>query len=698
MGHDNKRLEQLTKAELIAEIQQLRGNPVRSSEPVPVARPDAMTASSSARYENPKIELNELIDAIENMDAGFILYGADDCFICCNSRHTDFYPHLKDVYQPGIPRSIAMRKHAEYMAELSPGFDIEAYCSKRAEYRGIPRPIEERQLPNGRWLLIREHLTSSGGMVTVRSDITERKFAERRLVEREEFHRTLTKLSPAGVFQTNRKGEILYVNQRWCELHGIPSDEAYGDGWLDSIDPIDIVNLKQSWDHAVRSGSALDIEYRTLHADGSGQWLHAQWAAANTPDEQTIGFIGMVSDITVNKQAGRELAESEARFRDYAESVSDWYWEQDADLRFTYLSPQYMAVTGHDNSNFIGKTRKEVFLAGGMIMNEIWEEHFRCIEAHENFSEFVYVMPRMDGIRKVVKTSGKPIFNEHGEFKGYRGVGSDVTKQVEREEALLVAKEAAEHSNRTKSEFLSTISHELRTPITSIRGALGLILGGALGEIDPRMEEMISMADQNCERLGGLINDLLDMEGVQTGKLQYQMDPTNILSIIEHAIEINKSYAAQYNVDLVLNVEDLAQKFVLGDKNRLLQMMSNLLSNAAKFSPDGGEVHIRLVKTGEEVEISVIDQGVGIPEKFHASLFDPFTQADGSDTRSHGGSGLGLGITKAIVERHGGHIDFTSVVGEGTTFVVNLPLLFHDASNHNTPEPQHYVREHATEN
>jgi len=691
MDQDKNRLEQLTKAELISEIQHLRENSEKNSDPAPDVRPDLNATQKPDRYDNPEIELNELIDAIENMDAGFILYDADDHFIRCNPRHTDYYPHLMDVYQPGIPRSVAIRKHAEHMAETSPEFDVEVYCAKRAEYRGIPRSVEERQLPDGRWLSIREHLTSSGGMVTVRTDITERKHAERRLSERENFHRTLTKLSPAGVFQTNRKGEILFVNERWCQLHGITSDEAYGNGWLDSIDPTHVVQLKQSWDKAIRWGDGLDVEYRTVNSDGAGQWLHVQWAPANGSDEQPIGYIGVASDISANKEAGQELVESEARFRDYAEAASDWYWEQDADLRFTYLSPQCQAVTGHSNKVFIGKTRKEVFVASGLEIDETWAEHFRCTEAHESFSKFVYVVPRRDGVRKVIKTSGKAIFDEQGVFKGYRGVGSDVTEQIEREEALLVAKEAAERSNRAKSEFLSTISHELRTPITSIRGALGLILGGALGEIESQTKEMISMADLNCERLGGLINDLLDMEGAQTGKLNYQMNPANILSIVEHAVEINRSYAARFKINLIIDDTNLGQMFILGDKNRLLQMMGNLLSNAAKFSSEGEEVHIRVDKVDEQVKISVIDRGAGIPKKFHETLFDPFTQADGSDTRNHGGSGLGLGITKAIIERHGGQINFTSAAGKGTTFVVELPLMFHHVANPAESDAPHEV-------
>ncbi len=181
MDDNRQPLETLTKAELSAEVKRLRARYSINVEPNHGSRTDFSEAYNVDRYHDPETELKELLEAVENMNAGFILYDGNDCFVRCNSQHKGYYPHLNEEYRPGVPRSLTLRRHAEYLAEITPGFDIEAYCANRAKFRGIPRPYEERRLPDGRWLSIREHLTASGGLVSVRTDITEQKDTEDQL-------------------------------------------------------------------------------------------------------------------------------------------------------------------------------------------------------------------------------------------------------------------------------------------------------------------------------------------------------------------------------------------------------------------------------------------------------------------------------------------------------------------------------------
>lgn len=226
--------------------------------------------------------------------------------------------------------------------------------------------------------------------------------------------------------------------------------------------------------------------------------------------------------------------------------------------------------------------------------------------------------------------------------------------------------------DRLKSEFVSTVSHELRTPLTSIKGSLGLISSGALGMMPAPVKPLLEVAGRNCDRLVRLINDLLDIEKMSAGKMDFRLKPMDVMPVIEQALEANRSYAAQSGVTLILKNRVSGAK-VAADHDRIMQVMANLLSNAAKFSPAGSEVEVNVTKDAGVVRVSVADHGPGIPDEFRSRIFQKFAQADSSDTRQKGGTGLGLSITKAIVEHHAGNIDFESAAGAGTTFTFTLP-------------------------
>ncbi len=225
-----------------------------------------------------------------------------------------------------------------------------------------------------------------------------------------------------------------------------------------------------------------------------------------------------------------------------------------------------------------------------------------------------------------------------------------------------------------QKEFISTVSHELRTPLTSIRGSLGLILGGTAGELSEKAKTLLGIANNNSERLIDLINDILDMEKITAGKMQFDNQVVNLIPVVQQSIELNKGYADRLDVRLELKVGCDDVVMVCIDEQRVTQVMSNLLSNAAKYSPKDDQVEISIEVTDDRVRISVHDHGQGIPEEFKSRIFSKFAQADSSDSRQKGGTGLGLNITKAIVEKQGGSIGFDSDEGKGTTFYVELPI------------------------
>ena len=207
---------------------------------------------------------------------------------------------------------------------------------------------------------------------------------------------------------------------------------------------------------------------------------------------------------------------------------------------------------------------------------------------------------------------------------------------------------------RTKDEFVSTVSHELRTPLTSIQGALGLIVGGALGPTPPEMKAMIDIAHSNSERLVRLINDILDIEKIESGGLEFRLQRQPLSPILRKSIEANAGYAAKYNVRIRFEEGALdAQADV--DADRLTQVMANLLSNAEKFSTPGDTVVVTLERRGKMLRISIADRGPGIPAEFRDKIFGRFAQADTSDSRKKGGTGLGLSIVKGPGRAHARH-------------------------------------------
>ena len=288
-------------------------------------------------------------------------------------------------------------------------------------------------------------------------------------------------------------------------------------------------------------------------------------------------------------------------------------------------------------------------------------------------------------LEKFVGYLGGFIFLAIGLFKWIPGVQglSDLvdarTRDIQEVNVKLVS-EIAERklAEKVKQEFISTVSHELRTPLTSIKGSLRLIQSGKLGKLSDQMQSMLDISCNNSERLILLINDILDVEKIEAGKMSFNLKPTNISLLIKEALQANKGYGEEFGVTFICSNcdEDITAN---GDVDRLMQVMSNLMSNAAKFSPDGGQVELSATSHGQKNDqkicIAVKDYGPGIPQDFRDNIFNKFTQADASDSRQRGGTGLGLSITKSIVEHHGGTIGFESEVGKGSTFFIEIPKL-----------------------
>ena len=326
-------------------------------------------------------------------------------------------------------------------------------------------------------------------------------------------------------------------------------------------------------------------------------------------------------------------------------------------LRFIYANEGAQRMTGYSHAELMG-------MLPVALQAEVDEARFRRRIAPlraqlQDAQTFITALRHRDGRRVPVEVLIQHVAPQ-GETARFVAVVRDITER--------------QRVDRMKSEFVSTVSHELRTPLTSISGALGLVASGTLGELPPAARQMVAIAQRNSQRLGALINDLLDMERLATGRMQFELRDQALDPLVEQSLDQVQSYGGGRRVRLALT-RQLQGARVKVDAQRLLQVMANLLSNAIKFSPDDASVDVEISQRGGWVRVAVQDRGEGIPEEFRPRLFEKFAQADASDTRRLGGSGLGLAISKELVEGMGGRIGYDSVLGEGSCFFFELPLL-----------------------
>jgi PAS domain S-box-containing protein len=287
--------------------------------------------------------------------------------------------------------------------------------------------------------------------------------------------------------------------------------------------------------------------------------------------------------------------------------------------------------------------------------DRMWRE---LVTSRESVAGLKIRNPRRDGIDIICEWTVTPLVNVQNDVIAVIAQGRDVTAQLEAE--------------RMKKEFTSTLSHELRTPLTSIIGSLQLINSGVMGEVDKEVGELTLVAERNGQRLLDLINDILDIEKIESGKLALAPEVMPVGELVRESMVLNKAFAERFKVRFESH-GDLAERKVHADRKRLLQVMTNLLSNAAKFSPEGEVVEISTEDAGANVRVAVHDRGSGIPEAFRARIFGRFTQADSTATRQKGGSGLGLAICKRLIELMHGRIGFDARPGGGSTFWFELP-------------------------
>jgi len=367
----------------------------------------------------------------------------------------------------------------------------------------------------------------------------------------------------------------------------------------------------------------------------------------------------LAKEMTANVRAKHiQLKTNQERFELALESSSMGIWSLNLSDKHVQWDHSMYALFGMADNNSLSSYESFLSLLHTDDRQRVFEEIANAIEGKQGYdTEYRILWP--DHSIHYLASRAKIIY-EGGEATSLIGTCWDITER--------------KRLDKIKTEFVSTVSHELRTPLTAITGALGVALSGVLSDLPEKIKQLLDIAYKNSQRLTLLINDLLDMDKLLEGKLEFHCEPQSLKPLIERALTENKAYADQMQVRFVIVPIDINPKVNIEDV-RFLQAMANFLSNAAKFSKPDSNVFISLNTINGYARVSVTDMGVGLSEESKLHIFEKFYQADSSDSRKKGGTGLGLAITKEIVERMNGRVGFTSVIGEGSTFYAEFPII-----------------------
>jgi PAS domain S-box-containing protein len=512
-----------------------------------------------------------------------------------------------------------------------------------------------------KWILARAQALWDAAGTAVRivgshTDTTERKQAEAALRESEERFRGAFDHAATGMALVAPDGRWLKANPSLCAIVGYPEQELLALDFQSITHPDDLeADLVQVRRVLAGEIQTYQMEKRYLHKRGHVVWGLLGVSLVRDAQGAPLYFVSQVQDISARKQAEAALRESEERFRSLCTASPVGIFQNDLTGACVYTNSRWQEMTGLTSEESLGQGWTKAIHPEDC--EGVFTEWQASVALGRKFAkEFRFVRPT--GEVCWVHSQASPLRSDDGIVIGYVGVNMDITDSKEVE--------------RMKDEFVSVVSHELRTPLTSIRGSLGLLASGRLGTLQEKGQRMLDIAVANTDRLVRLINDILDIERMQSGRATMVKVACDASEVMAQTVEVMQAIARKAEVTLSVQSQSVR---LWADPDRLTQILANLLSNAIKFSPPGSQVWLTVERQKEHALFQIKDRGRGIPADKLDSIFERFQQVDASDSRDKGGTGLGLAICRSIVQQHGGHIWVESTLGEGSTFSFTLPAL-----------------------
>ena len=470
--------------------------------------------------------------------------------------------------------------------------------------------------------------------------------------------------SRIGVFDIDMVSETSDFSATWLEIMGYPAQHNDDDLQAllharihpDDVKFLDKANM-ENWTGKTHRSS---VEFRVSFPDGAWRWMHSDAVVAERDDDgQALRVIGTQKDITDLRHARNALEQNEQRFRQVVSAAPIGMALMSSDGAFYSANEAFCVLCGQD----------EAYLKHNTRLSDIMPD--------EDYQDlYAKLKPRVDAEKFGVYRGEHRVKHRSGEDRwGLFNLSWNYDKNEHRNMFIAQVNDITDRKEieQVKSEFVSTVSHELRTPLTSIKGALGLIHAANGKDLSPGSKRLVEIARSNTDRLAAIVNDILDLEKISSGNVPFEFVTCDMRDLVSSTLKEMSPFAQEHDNAIRMDFPD-RPFWTSADASRTKQVLTNLISNACKYSTSPSEIVVRISESEGRILIEVENTGPGIPESFKPRIFEAFSQADASDTRAKGGTGLGLNITHQIVARHDGQIGFDSTPDEKTRFWFSYPV------------------------
>jgi len=493
------------------------------------------------------------------------------------------------------------------------------------------------------------------GFLGVAIDITQLEQLNHALLMSEQRYRSMLDNLPGVVYRcrNDEHWTMLFISDEVFALTGYRAHQLIRSKEMSFAQlnhPDDAQHTNAVVQQALLNQQRFNVEYRLRHKDGSIRWVQELGQGVYDDNGELLYIDGFIWDVSLQHEAQLALTASEQKLSSlYKMAPLAIVLNRVTDGAFIEANPEFYRMLGYQNYS---DSIEAMAHPGHTAMAD---DQISQLRQSGRYGPLEQELRHQDGHLVPVSVTGVLIKNHEGEQQIW-SIIQDITERRRIEQM--------------KNQFVSMVSHELRTPLTSISGSLALLSGGVLGAVPTTMLSMLEIAKDNSARLSQLINDLLDIDKLVAGKMHFELRLCLISDLLKKAVQVNQPYATKYGVELQLDEQQDA--LVMVDAMRFQQIMANLLSNAAKFSPAGSVVTVRSLVKDTLVRVEVADQGPGIPLEFKAHIFKKFSQADGADSRQSEGTGLGLAIVKELTEHMAGHVGYYNLSPAGSCFYLEF--------------------------
>lgn len=511
----------------------------------------------------------------------------------------------------------------------------------------------------------------------LRAQLKEKNLAQKAHIDSEaRLQSILSSLHETFIILYDKKGVIqaIWTDPKLEERYGLTVSEAAGRSISDFHPPSKGKERVEYVQHVFDTGEPISGEIQ-WDSPRKSVWIDATFAPLRDASGEITGVVSFIRDITDRKLVEEELKASEYRYRMLSDNAVDVVWSMDLERNFDYISPSVEILTGYTPEEAMSRTISESLTPESA--NEVLlllDKNLRDPRRDKVVTAEIEFI-RKDGSTVWTETTANFILDKNGEITGIQGITRDITERKEYEDQLRKAKKAAEAANLTKSSFLANMSHEIRTPMNGIIGMAQMLLGTGLDGLQHKYCEDILASS---EALLGILNDILDISRIEEGKLSIEKAPFDLRQIVEGVVDLFSLTAREKGLELRMEYEPGTPTSLIGDPARIRQVLNNFAGNAIKFTEEG-YVSIRVEcpeknETSARIRVSVEDTGIGIDEENLDHIFGKFTQLDSTTKRRFSGTGLGLTISRELIELMGGKVGVESEQGKGSTFHFELEL------------------------